>query len=441
MRTTPVVEGEVTQTPRRIRGGILILAMAAGAFGPYIAGSIRTEQAIVYLIALVTIPMFVRMRPDRGGAIALTGLIGVLCTSLFGLVLPPSRSRAFVPGGVVGGLDNLALPVAVLIIVWTIVRPGDAEAMLKKVGKLVAWLAAINGVLAIIGTRTDISSSLRRFWAPEDPNVVSVVAERAAELGRFSGIFNQPAEAGVMYGVGALLTIYTYKERRGVLFLLLTLILIGGLVSVSKTFILVGLPVTIFYLWRSSAVSARVGTLYTVPLIVLGLAQAGIFKDWIGVEYLTRLISPPQNQSLIEFYTSGRFGNANSDLNSVSDEIFSLSPFTGMGPGGWKVAYDSGITEVLVVAGLVGFVFHVLVFCGLLTIRRRTLDKERRLLALCLCVFLSGADFGLPALTANRVATVIWIVAGLLSLAATHDRPTAKDDDQAEVLVVAPAVP
>lgn len=44
----------------------------------------------------------------------------------------------------------------------------------------------------------------------------------------------------------------------------------------------------------------------------------------------------------------------------------------------------------------------------------RIRQRSTRLMALAVWALLVGASFGLPALTANRAATVVWVVAALL---------------------------
>ena len=172
-----------------------------------------------------------------------------------------------------------------MTIIWITVRQEQAEVLLKQGATIVVWASALNGVLAVVSARQDLSAFLRHFWFSNVSLSADGVAGRAAELGRYSGVFNQPAEAGLMYGVGALVAVYCYRHRPGRLALLLAFIVLGGLICVSKIFIMIGLPLTLWYLWRSHRISAKVGLLLATPIIILAtVLQSGYFANWIGFE-------------------------------------------------------------------------------------------------------------------------------------------------------------
>lgn len=406
---------------------LVVLVMVWASFGPYV-GPLRTEQMAVYgmlLMLIVILPFkFLELRV-AGGMKLLVPWIMVLIVALMGVAFPSDLDAIWERGQAIAGLDNLFLPIAVMLVIWSVVKAEYAPELLRSAGRVVVWMAALNGVLAVASTRVDLSPYLKAFWGNAEIEGPST-AYNASTLGRFSGIFNHPAEAGVVYGVAGMLAIYLYRNHSRKLFLALTFIVLGGLISVSKVFILGGLPLIVIYLWRSRTVSGKAGFLVTLALVAAGVSQTGWLQAWSGFSYLSRLLAPAEDQGFIEFYTAGRW-NEGSTLTSVIDEVIRLSPFLGVGAGGWKVPYDSGWTEVLVVAGLVGAVLHGIVFLGLLVNAGKTLDPARRRMTYFLAVFLVGADLGIASLTANRVATVVWVVLALLVLA-------RKQEPEAEVL-------
>lgn len=394
----------------------VVVAVACAAFGPYVFGPLRTEQLAVYGLMAALLPFRLIHLRTAGGLKLLIAWAAVILVALLEVVFPSDFHAMWDSGQVLAGLDNLVLPLAVMLLVWSTVSREHAPGLLRTVGRVVVWLAALNGLLAVLQTRTNLSPYLAMFWGSGENDGPST-SYNAATLGRFSGIFNHPAEAGVVYGLAGLLAIYLYKTQNRKLFLALTLIVVGGLISVSKVFILGGLPLIVIYLWRSRTVGGKAGFLVTSLLVAGGISQTGWFQSWSGFTYLTRLLVPAQDQGLVEFYTAGRW-NEGSTLTSVIDEVMRVSPLWGVGAGGWKVPYDSGWTEVLVVAGIFGAVLHGIVFLGILAIGRGTLDPARRRLALFVAVFLIGADLGIASLTANRVATIVWLILALLVLAA-----------------------
>lgn len=415
----------VTRVP--LSQKFVVLAIVWAAFGPYLYGGIRTEQLAVYgfLVLLIVLPFLSVKLRVMGGMKLLVPMICVLVIASLDVMFPTPFDAAWDSGQTLAGFDNLFLPIAVMLVIWALVNRKHAAELLISAGKVVVWMAALNGILAIIAVRMDLSPYLEVFWTSAAEDGSTSTAFKASTLGRFSGLFNQPAEAGVMYGLAALLAVYIYKHKGGRLFLALTLIVIGGLISVSKVFILGGIPLLVIYLWRSRTIGGKVGFLATAAIITAGVSQTGWLQSWTGFSYLTRLLAPAEGQGLVEFYTAGRW-NEGSTLNSVIDEVMRVSPLWGVGAGGWKVPYDSGWTEILVMAGILGAIFHGIVLMGLLWLAKGTLDPARKQLTYFTAFFLIGADLGIPSLTANRVATVAWVILALLVLAAASDSAAAE---------------
>lgn len=390
---------------------ILVGVLTASAFGPYLVGNIRTEQLGIYGAAVTLLPFtFVRARPYLP---VFLPWIAIIVVALLGLIPPTAHSSVYEPGNMLSSLDNLVLPIMILLLVWGIVPTDQVQQSLRIVASITVYAAAANGVLSIVGTSTDISTYLRPFWGAEGGQTT---ADRAAELGRLSGIFNQPAEAGVMYGIAGILAVWRYRHKPKTLLLLLALISVGGMLCVSKVFILGGIPLILAYLWMARAGLGRAGMLFGVALTALGIAQSGLLQQWTGYNYLARLFAPSQDQGLIEFYSAGRW-NEDAGMISVFDAVIRSRPITGFGISGLQVPYDSAWTEAAVVAGFLGVFFLAAVYGSLLMMARRVEDGGLRLLATFIVLFLLGASLGIPALTANRASTVVWVVLGLLCLA------------------------
>jgi hypothetical protein len=158
--------------------------------------------------------------------------------------------------------------------------------------------------------------------------------------------------------------------------------------------------------------------------VVLGAAASalgaaavagGLFTSWIGTGFLTRLLHPGGDGS-VGLYTAGRLG-ANSTLRATAEAILGSSPVFGFGAGGLSVAYDNGWIEALAVAGLFGTLLYTAVIATLAAAwwrTRGTLPAAHSRLAGGIILVLAAASMGVPALTANRVATVAWVLITLL---------------------------
>lgn len=392
----------------------LVAVAVASAFGPYLSGGIRTEQLVIYGMTawmLCIAPWtWLRLRPTAlatnltvaWGLYAAVGLIGAMGAPL---------KSVYLPGSLFAGADNLLLPLASMWSMWLLVTPERREKALQVACATLAWCTALNGVLAIIGTRKDLGFVLRPFWGSSDV-IGLTVAERAAQMGRFSGVFNQPAEAGLMYGLAGLAAVYAFRDRQRLMYLTLTPIFIGGALAVSKVFLLGAVPLIAWQVWRTAR--SKLMPILVIIAAGIGIAQTRLLANWSGAEYLQRLIRPNANAGYIDFYTAGRLGGS-STLTGVTQEVQEKSPILGFGARGLAAAYDNAWVEALVVAGFVGAILYTVVLVLILLIPR-TVDGPQRRLAWGLALLTVAASVGLPALTANRSGMVLCVLLAILTV-------------------------
>lgn len=408
------------------RGKFVVVTLILAAFGPYVAGSVRTEQVAVYgllALTLATAPT-IRAHSLRGAAawrLASTWTLyaAVAAAASVGSLAAPPR---WAQGPLLAGLDNVVAPLAVMLLVWLSVDPRRAEDWLRLASKLIAVGMATNGVLALVMTQVDLSALLRPFWSATGG---VTTAQLAAGLGRVSGVFNHPAEAGVAYGLAGVCAWYVWRDRPTRLYLLLLPIVLGGLVSVSKVFVLGALPIILWLIWQSRGNGSRGGLLFVAGSAAFGVLQSGFAAQWTGLSYLGAILSPG-DQDAIAFFTAGRVG-AGSTLISVLEEVARIDPLVGVGAKGLSVPYDNGWVEAFVVAGVVGVVCYTAALAWMWLAGRVDPDPARRRLVLAVTLIAAGGSLGLPSLTANRVSTLLWVVVALAVAASTHDRQAASD--------------
>jgi hypothetical protein len=394
------------------RKDVLVAVVASAAFGPYVVGGFRTEQIVVYsfAIGLATTAKWIGLRPSRAGKLLLV-LGGIqLAVAVAGAFAPPVNTTAYQTGSVLAGVDNLALPVAVLL--GALSLGGNRLTQLRAVGTVTVWAMVANAGLEI--------------WAAggQGPDLgifhllgsTETVADRAQQLGRFSGIFNQPAEAGLMYSIALVAAIYLYRKRSLWIAVTGTLLTVGGVLTVSKTFLLVGFPIGIWQILKSSGGRRRrYAALVVVGLAAWAGAKSGLTPVWKGQGFLLELM-PGRQQGVIDQYTGGRLGDT-STLSYVMKAVLTTSPVFGFGAGGLLVAYDNAWVEELVMNGVLGVVLYTLTLVTLVFgwVRARAdLDAGARRLAGGLVAVVIGASVGIPALTANRCATIVWLLMSLL---------------------------
>lgn len=399
------------------RAAIALIALAA--FGPYLAPGLRTEQVAVYLVAALLLAAgcwtWVRLTADGAFVVFLHG--SVVVVALLGVVMPPTNFTLHKPGDLSAGLDNLLLPLAVIAIVAMLIGAGaDREVMLRAVCWVTVWAMVLNTAAAVASMGETGAPDFLAVWRLGGEG--ESVADRAEQLGRYPGFFNQPAEAGLLYAVALIAAVYVYRTKPVRLAAVWLTLAIGGTLSVSKVLLLVGIPVAGWQMLRLAiGWWRRTAAIGAAIIVLLVAADMGMLPRWEGLDFLLRLVPAGNDQDLVGVYTAGRFGDS-STLSELVGVVTSISPWTGVGAAGLRLPYDNAWVEALVVAGLLGVVLHTLLILALAVswVRVRSRRAESSLTGGLVAVII-GASFGLPALTANRAATIVWLLLALLLVA------------------------
>ncbi|REE03776.1 hypothetical protein [Citricoccus muralis] len=397
--------------------------MCLAAFGPYVAGPIRTEQLIIYALAPIALLLAPNLR--RWNILILILWSFVIVSSLFGYVFPYMGGMPRSAGSPLAGLDNLALPLVVMFVIWTFVPPAVAISSLRMAAAVVTIASTANAVLAIATSISpSLALSLQGFWTGGDTAVS--VAENSMIMGRYSGIFGQPAEAGVMYSLAVILAVWRFSRHPILMYILLSVLTVGGILTVSKIFILVGLPIVLLLLWLLNRGAARSGLVLAAVMAVSLVALSGFLQQWDGFSYFSRLFEFQEGQSAVALYTANRWDEGSFTLQTIGF-VLSASPLIGMGLGGLAVPYDSQWTESIVMGGIFATTGIALTLFVLLRGMLKIADRSLRLTALAFWAVLIGGSFGLPVLTGNRIATVTWVVVALFLVVANAQQ----DEDAA----------
>jgi hypothetical protein len=404
------------------------------AFGPYVTGSARTEQIAVFgSVMFILVTGWLRMiRAPLGPAPFLVAWSGLVAVMLISTVFRPFDPGFYGSQPASHALSDMALPLALIVITWYWTLTADPVSLIRAVVPVAVAGMCVNAVIEIVqvsATKAAVVSFLPRFW-DANPSAGSVAANAASD-GRYTGVFDQPAEAGIAYGVALLAMIWLARQRAWkplAVTCAAVLLVTGGVLTVSKVFLLCALPVAVLTVLRGTA---RIRVLVTGAMAGGALWLAGItgmLPVWRGVAHLVYLARP--GTSLTAQYTAGRYGSGGT-LAPVIADVLRAAPLAGFGAGGMGTAYDSLWQEVLVVSGVLGVIFAATVFVMLawrLTGLRTVLAREHWQLACGVAVVAAGASVGIPSLTANRAATLLWLVLGVLVTARSPGRRLAGPD-------------
>lgn len=415
MVTTEAVSrptGSAQRSTRKFH--VLIVVLMVSAFGPYLVSSFRVEHFVIYPLAAAAVLLRWRTLTDRILRSGFTPVVAWLLLLLIGIlamqhtpIIEPRWDYSFFPAGV----DTVILPLLVAVIVIGFAPPSVTVDTLWFVCRITVALGVINGVIAVVTMLIpDLTVLLRPFWGAAGAG--STVAERAMDMGRYSGIFNQPAEAGLFYSLAALsaIAVYTGTPRR--LWLTLSIITIGGMLTVSKVFLFVGLPLALVYLLTRGSLGQRFVRLIVVAVLAVVIFSVPFIQTWSGLDYLLRFADAGE-QSVLELFTAGRW-NDGSTLLGVFDYIYTASPLVGVGFRGLDVPYDSAWAEIVVFTGYIGVALLALVYLFFLIYSVLLKDASARAYGLMFSILLIGASFGISSLTLNRVSVLAWVIFGII---------------------------
>ena len=416
-----VGHGSTTRRPAN-RGGTVpqrdrILALTLMlCLGPYIGAGLRTEQLVVY--GGLPLAMMLGRHPIRDRSFwsplgCWGAIVAIAVAGYFGPYRPLQPSS-----DVIASIDNLVLPLAVWILASYCLARDEEQRERQVVRCCMAWLwvCAIAGVVSIASIYLDLSGVLSYFWTGESTSVAIL----SYGQGRTTGVFNQPAEAGAAFSI-ALLAAWRVSGCPGVRQRLhgvaTALVLIAGILTVSKVFLLLGLPLWIWRTARRSTLPTRRRRQGGNLIVAVGIACIVVAVAFArsGAATQIGLSLGGFDKGPVSALSGGRLGGGGS-LGSVQTLVLHKSPIFGFGLGGVDMAYDSSHIEILANAGMIGVVLYVALLLGLRRTGSTLPRSPDRILAQSLLLVAVFGGVGLPILTANRVGVAWWVLIGACTM-------------------------
>lgn len=399
------------------RGLLIVTLLTVAAFGPYVGGGLRTEQAAVYAVAAVALALTVPlMRPSPTVAALLLAWLTYALVGAVGAAWPPYNDTLWERGNLVSGMDNLILPLAAVSIVLGLLAWGaDPRELTRRAAGATVVMTLVNTAAARAQAG---GADWSAFWSTD----AGSVAANSIANGRYTGLINQPAEAGLIYGIALLSVLYLFRDRPKLMLALAAVTVYGGAMSVSKVFLLVALPIALWLALRMTGRrSERVALVLAGMTVFYLLLRFGALPEFAGADQLRQLLPGVGQESLVERLSAGRYGEDAALLPMVS-AVLDNQPVFGFGAGGLAVPFDNGWVEALMVAGLVGVVCYTLALLIAARSWQTMVRSPERTFLGSLVVLLIGASAGIPALTANRAATLVWLLLTLLMMAGRRSR-------------------
>ena len=415
---------------------------------------IRPEQVVAYGLATAAlIGIFGRSRLlNVPGRIIVMSFLVLLAVGTVRWVINHEETT-LPPVGVLAGLDTLLLPIATIIATAFLVSKAPSfHGWLRSLASLFAVLMAINAVIAALQEFVDDPGPLRFFWSGgvQAPTVsvaeMSQALDYASFYGRNTGIFNQPAEAGLAYSIALICITFLSRLPMPSRIIISSLVMTGGLFTYSKVFIIscaitlaaaILLPLFVRQYWRipiALAMSLCIGMLTMWPLGRLQVLWSQVDRLIPGQRFSAAIQSVTQhdqqaatNGAAVQFAstediglpqaiwtflniaTSGRIG-VDGSLPQLVTDVITQNWLLGIGIQGVATAYDSAWVEAYVYAGLIGVIAIAAVLVTL-TVAATKSHEVTSTLGIFLIIFtLAVASLGIGSVTANRISTQVWMI-------------------------------
>lgn len=401
-----------------------LMLLSVSAFGPYVLKDtgVRLEHFVLYPVFGLATLLFVfrmsRYRIERD-LFVFTGF----WTLILGWITWISLGVGGESLASLSTFENFLQPLAIMLTVVVFAHYYRISDFFESVVKAFLVGMAFNSVLILLQLLIEptLFGVLEFFVRGEGGESV---AERAATVGRYLGIYDQPLEAGANYSLAVLGWAYLEKVQRNIArgfmkYILLTLIILGGIVTISKVFIIGGLFLFLIYIFFHSRRKTRRTFLATLPVLGGIVAYYLITTVWRGLQYLARYFefSTSGDQSLLAKYTSGRFGSEDSVVREVFSMVYNESFIYGFGLHDPPIL-DNGFSEMFYHGGLIGLIIYSCLMIWLLY-KGWEMYKHRHpnwVFFGFMAILVLGLNIGGPGFTLNRFSVNITLFMSMMFL-------------------------
>lgn len=374
------------------------------SMGPYIIKSlgIRLEHILIYFVFIWVI--LNNYKININSFIIFILLIIASIIPLIGEFISNNNTSNYAQ--IIAGSDNYILFASVFFISATYFNKNKDPDLFFQIVILNLNLLVLNTIIALISTTGLISEILFFFHSTTIENLdigVESVSALSAKMNRFSGIFDQPLEAGLSYSIGMLSSIYIYKIKKITTYKFIIYIImlnLGGVLTVSKVFIYGGLPLSIIYycIINKSTISLIFLSLPVIVLTKIVLLMSG------GSDFFERLLD---FNNLIDNIIYGRY-DVDSNIIINFEENFKNNLIFGLGYTGRSI-YDSGYFQYFIQGGILQLALQVF-----LLIYLTLMSRLKSPYFFLLIIFINFQQFmtllGGPTILSNRSSVYLGIM-------------------------------
>lgn len=364
--------------------------ISALLFLPYAPFGLRAEHVFV---SLAIVPLFI-VRDLK-----LNTFVFLLSSCLLFALVPLLLSSAYSSEtGLYASplimFARLGFPGAALIC-FSLMLSGSPSAFRHSIRAIVfsaSILGAISFVLLLI-------PDYNHFLSPWVSSEEEGVWHQSTSLGRVVGVFNQPLEAGLFYSVALLASIVNFRvaERIGFWsYFCLLLIVLGGVLTLSKVFLVLGMLLGVLF-----AATLRLISVRFCAIAVFFMAMVFLFLEALAPAYFQSLYDLYEEGGLLFALTAGRIGAPSMNTGLYLRLFDDLNWFFGFGFGS-QLPLDSGYLEYFYQGGVFAFLGYFGFILILLVVYFRMRGLVQGKLILFMTALLVFSSLGGPVLSAGR---------------------------------------
>ncbi|MBW3466409.1 hypothetical protein [Arthrospiribacter ruber] len=409
------------------------------SFGIYLTSfGLRFEHILVYTFLLYCILELVFLKKSKQSSILIKVSFVFIIFMAYAYLLGSLNGSNILSKYVIGQIDRFTLGFSAFFVVYYFFRNQSIsflEQSLSGISKFLIVLCAIVSVLTIYSMLTGNVSIFSKFQPAAD-ELRGNVSLRSLKMGRYTGIFGSPFESGLMYSLA--LFAYGYLRRinqHNFYYNTFTILIVaGGILAVSKAFIL-GILLFLIFVFDFSNPKKLVSSFFGVMVLVTVtyFSIMLIAPNWSGFDRLNRLLVPDQSDDVLRTYSGTRFSETGEGTIQTRYELVVESLPFGKGFGNYGVV-DNAYLEILLIGGLLWFFLFVGMKLKLLIYFYKFKDWKGRVFFCQLMIYTVIASLGAPVITKNRFSVVFFTFIAIalllrrkISLLKTHSNASLNE--------------
>lgn len=376
------------------------------AFGPYLTNSGIRLIHIVYIFLPLLLINIKELESYKIISSLLTLFIILVLWFIFVTILFDFENITVI----IANLDNFLLPIALIVFFVTNSKRLSIESielLIVNLAKVFLIILAINSVLIFLHLYVDISWVFEPFLRTGGRLGNENVWIRSARMERFIGIFSTPFESGIVNSLGLLVWGYLYKSQKELskkYWVFLGIIVLGGLIALSKAFFL-GIIILLIFITSKKIIKNIININIIFILFFIITIGSYVFDIWLGFDSLKKYLIFDDYNAFYEIYLGGRYNPGATAMTSIK-KITSDVLITGYGLS-YDGIVDSAYLQILAFGGIIGLLIFLLILLKLFYygFSSRNFSNEGRFIYFSV-IFIFIASFGAPVLTKNKFSEI-----------------------------------